>query len=283
VVEGEEEKLQQLAKLYGLHPLHIEDCHHGGQNAKYEEGKDYLFVVLKPVRFKPDFDLEAGDFDVFLSEKYLITYEETGCTTFHDLIQRLQPSLSEASPDEIFYKLMDNLVDSYSPILDQVGDEIDRIEDIILECPTPKVLQTIFTLKRSLIHMRRVLTQTRDVAGWLMHGEQPWIRHSLRLYFRDVYDHLTRDIETVEMSRDLISGALDIYLTTVANRTNDTMKVLALFSAITLPTVAISSFFGMNFEFMPWIHNHNGLLYTLLAMICATLLLALISRWRKWI
>ncbi|HEU0120372.1 MAG TPA: magnesium transporter CorA family protein [Bryobacteraceae bacterium] len=280
--EGEGAKLHQLAERYHLHPLHIEDCEHGGQNAKLEDGDDYLFVVLKPAYTEDDGVIGFGDFDVFLGPGYLITYEEIGCQKLGALVAKYR-STPNLNNDQIFHRLFDGIVDSYLPILDSYSEEIDSIEDQVLSSPQPDLLERIFTLKRALMNLRRVLTQTRDVAAHLMRADHEIIHPKLTPYFRDVYDHLSRHIETVEMSRDLLSGALDIYLSSVANRTNQTMKVLTLLSTFALPSVALSSFFGMNFEFMPWIHHKNGL--ALAATMSLTITAALIGvlKWRDWI
>jgi len=280
--EGEEAKLLQLADRYKLHPLHIEDCQHGGQNAKLEDGDNYLFIVLKPVYTQDDGTVAFGDFDVFIGSGYLITYEEIGCNKLLALVQKVQ-NHQTLSNDQIFYRLLDGIVDSYVPVLDAYSEQIDVIEDQVLFDPKPDLLETIFKLKRSFIELRRVLTQTRDLCGHLMRSEDAILDPKLHPYFRDVYDHLSRHIETVEMSRDLLSGALDIYLSSVANRTNQTMKVLTILSTIALPSVATSSIFGMNFEFMPWIHRPEGLIYAGVTSLSITAILVAILKWRRWI
>lgn len=280
--EGEEGKLLELAEQYRLHPLHIEDCQHGDQSAKLEDGDDYLFAVLKPAYTEKDGSLAFGDFDIFLGPGYLITYEEVGCAELLSRVAKCR-SNDSLSNDQVVYRILDGIVDAYLPVLDRYSEEIDGIEDRVLSDPRPELLASIFTLKRNLIAFRRVLTQTRDLAGHLMRTEHSLISPKLLPYFRDVYDHLSRHIETVEMSRDLLSGALDIYLSSVANRTNQTMKVLTILSTIALPSVATSSIFGMNFEFLPWIHEPNGVLYAAGMSLSVTALLIGALRWRRWI
>jgi magnesium transporter len=275
--EGEGPQLLQLAARYNLHPLHVEDCQHQGQSAKIEDGDTYLFAVFKPVYTNDGGALAFGDFDLFLGPGYLITYEETGCEKLLALVEKHRPNTALSS-DQAFYRLLDGIVDSYVPVLDSYSDQIDTIEDQVLFDPEPDILERIFALKRSFIELRRVLTQTRDLTGHVMRSDHALISPQLTPYFRDIYDHLSRHIETVEMSRDLLSGALDIYLSSVANRTNNTMKTLTLLSTIALPSVAISSFFGMNFEFMPWIHHPNGLLYAGATSLTVTAALAAFLR-----
>ena len=280
--ENDGARLQALAQELKLHPLHVEDCLHGGQNAKLEDDADYVFAILKPVEMKADGSLAIGDFDIFLSRDYLITYEETGCEGLRSLIAKLQ-GVGELPGGEIFHRLFDGVVDSYNPVLDRYSEQIDAIEDEVVSKPEPRLLERIFAMKRGLIEMRRVLAQTRDVAGHLLRTDCPHLDPKLRPYFRDVHDHLTRHIETVEMSRDLLSGAMDIYLSSVANRTNRTMKVLALLSAAVLPTLVVSSFFGMNFKVMPLIESPSGLAYSMAGSAVATVVLAVVLLWRRWL
>ena len=137
-------------------------------------------------------------------------------------------------------------MDAYSPALDWFNETIDRIEDTVLEKPSPPTLQSIFEAKRGLIEMRRVLSTMRDVAGHLQRMETDLIQRDLWPFLRDVYDHLARDMDMVEMQRDLLTGAMDIYLSSVANRTNQVMKVLTVLGTVALPAIVISGFYGMN-------------------------------------
>lgn len=276
------ERLSKLAADYRLHPLHLEDCQHGGQSAKIEEEPGYLFVVLKPAELDANGELRCGDFNLFLGRDFLITYEESRSAALEGLVARLH-SDAPGKPDQTFYRILDGVVDAYIPILDRVSEEIDAIEDEVLSRPEPDLLRRIFSLKRSLIEMRRVLTQTRDVAGHLLRFDTGCMDPKLRPYFRDVYDHITRHIESVEMSRDLLSGALDIYLSSVANRTNESMKVLAVVSAIALPTLVVTGVFGMNFESMPWVKDPAGLWRAAAMSVCGTAAICGYLRWRGWI
>jgi magnesium transporter len=278
--EGEVPQLLQLADRYNLHHLHVEDCLHQDQSAKIEDGDNYMFAVFKPVYTKSDGALAFGDFDLFLGPGYLITYEETGCEKLLALVEKHRPNAALTN-DQAFYWLLDGIVDSYVPVLDSYSDQIDTIEDQVLFNPEPAILERIFALKRSFIELRRVLTQTRDLTGHILHSGHALISPKLTPYFRDIYDHLSRHIETVEMSRDLLSGALDIYLSSVANRTNNTMKTLTLLSTIALPSLALSSFFGMNFDSIPWIHNPNGLLYAAATAASITAALAAFLRYQR--
>ena len=270
--------LDELAKRYNLHPLHVEDVRHGRQRAKVEEGADYIFVVLKPVQADKDGDLTIADLELFLGRDYLITIANGPCAVLEEVRKRGE----EQRSDQLFYKIFDALVDAYLPIIDSYGDSIDEIEDLVLAKPDPVTLQRIFNAKRSLIGLRRVLANTRDIAGHLQRTETELIQKDLWPFLRDVYDHLARNLDMVETQRDLLSGAMDIYLSSVANRTNQVMKVLTVLGTVALPSIVISGFFGMNTKDLPWIQTPHGTWYAVGLMAASTGILLFILKKFDW-
>ncbi|HEY7305274.1 MAG TPA: magnesium transporter CorA family protein, partial [Bryobacteraceae bacterium] len=245
-------ELDRFAEQYDLHPLHIEDCRQRNQRAKIEDGQGYMFTVLKPVRLNEGDDFDAMDLDIFLGPDFLITVLEENCPELKILIARVQrAAASETRVDRVYYRIIDELVDSYLPILDHLHETIDSLEDKALEQPDPEVLSTIFATKRTLIFMRGVLVNTRDLAGQLMRIEHALIHEDLSPFLRDVYDHVARNLDLIEIMRDLLAGTLDVYLSSVANRTNQVMKVLTVLSTVALPALVVSGFYGMNVKGLP--------------------------------
>lgn len=276
-------ELDRLAEQFHLHPLHIEDCRHRDQRAKLEEGQGYLFTVLKVVRIDDD-EFTAVDLDVFLGEGYLITVAETDCPQLRDLISRVQKAMaSESRPDRVYHRIVDEVVDSYLPILDRLNDEIDGLEDRALSSPTPDLLSGIFRAKRALIFLRGVLINTRDLAGQLQRIELPGIGKDLAPYFRDVYDHVARNLDMVETMRDLLTGSLDVYLSSVANRTNQVMKVLTILSTVALPALVISGLYGMNVKGLPGAESQWGMAIALVSMAATTGLLLWVLKRFGWL
>jgi magnesium transporter len=272
-------ELDALAERYHLHPLHIEDCRHGKQAAKIEEGADYLFAVLKPVHVNAAGELEITDLDLFLGRDYLITVQEGECPSLRTHLDQLHNAANPSRLDQLFYKIMDATVDAYDPVLDWFNEAIDAIEDLVLEKPSPSTLQRIFALKRGLIELRRVLTNMRDAASHLQRLETGLIQRDLWPFLRDVYDHVARDVEMVEMHRDLLAGAMDIYLSSVANRTNQVMKVLTVLGTIALPAIVISGFYGMNTKDLPWIDSPHATVVAAGLMVVTTVgLLAVLKK-----
>lgn len=275
-------ELDRLAERYHLHPLHVEDCRHRDQNAKVEEN-GYLFAVLKPLRLSPDGSLEFSDLDIFFGSGFLITVEEQDCPGVREVIDRVLAESGALRPDQVFYRLVDGVVDHYLPTLERFDERIDGLEDEVLERPGPDVLARIFDTKRDLILLRRVLSNTRDVAGHLQRSESALFPRDLWPFLRDVYDHVTRNLESVEMLRDLLSGTLDVYLSSLANRTNQVVKVLTVLGTVALPAIVVSGIFGMNLKGLPWSNSLYGALIVsgLMALSTAVLLAAL--RWFKWL
>jgi magnesium transporter len=275
-------ELDLLAERYQLHPLHIEDCRHRNQRAKIEETPDYIFVVLKPVHISETGELQITDFDLFLGREYLITLQEGDCPTLRAHLDQLHAGNNQSRPDQLFYKILDSVVDAYSPALDWFNETIDRIEETVLEQPSPLTLQRIFDTKRGLIELRRDLGNMRDVASHLQRTETELIQRDLWPFLRDVYDHLARNMDRVEMQRDLLTGAMDIYLSSVANRTNQVMKVLTVLGTVALPAIVISGIYGMNTKGLPWLNSPYGSQIALGLMAAATAGLLIMLKKFDW-
>lgn len=282
VRDPNDSQLDTLAARYNLHPLHIEDCRHGNQRAKVEEGADYIFTVLKPVQVGDSGELLITDLDVFLGRDYVITVQEGECPATRAYLDQLHSAQDHLRADQLFYRVTDAVVDAYAPALDWFNETIDRIEDVVLEKPSPTTLQTIFETKRGLIELRRVLGNMRDVAGHLQRLETELIQRDLWPFLRDVYDHLARNLDMVEMQRDLLTGAMDIYLSSVANRTNQVMKVLTVLGTIALPAIVISGFYGMNTKGLPWADLPYGSEIAVGLMASATAVLLIVLKKRDW-
>ena len=274
--------LDELAVKYGLHPLHIEDCRHRNQTAKVESQNDYLFIVLKPVTLEENFELTIGDLDFFISKDFLITVQETDCPPVAQALDRAHVREATLRPDQLFHRIADQLVDSYNPMLD--SDRIDDMEDAAIQLPEPKVLEQIFELRRALIEFRRVMTNSREVMGHLLFREQYGvIGKDVMPFIRDIYDHIVRGLDTVEILRDLLTGTTELYLSSVANRTNQVMKALTVFGAIATPALVITGMYGINLKYLPFAeHSHSwGIVMTIIAVVCAVLLFVL--RRLRWL
>lgn len=275
-------KLDELATQHHLHPLHVEDCRHRNQNAKVEHGEGYLFIVLKAMDLLSDGCLRVSDVDIFLGPDYIISVQEAHCETARMILDSIHEKNQQQRADKLAYQIMDVIVDSYVPMLDKLDDRIDALEDEVLQNPHPSLLQKIFDVKRTLLELRRNLVNTRDVANHLIRIDDQLIAPDLQPFLRDVYDHVARNLDLVETQRDLLSGSLDIYLSSVANRTNEVMRVLTVLSTIALPAIVVSGIYGMNFEGIPFMKSPHAPLVIFSVMIATTTGLLVFFRRRHY-
>ena len=274
-------QLDELAKRYNLHPLHIEDCRNRNQAAKVESMNDYLFIVLKPVDMTEEYNLRIADLDFFIGPGWIITVQEDKCENATEALNKVRSASAKLRSDEVFYRVMDVVVDGYQPVIDRVSDRIDEMEDQAIANPDPGMLENVFDLKRVLIQLRRLLANTRDVVGHLLRNEFPLIQQDLAPFLRDVYDHLIRNLDLIEIHRDLLSGTTELYLSSVANRTNQVMKVLTVFGTIATPALVITGVYGMNLKHIPFAESPHswGIVIGMIALV-SLLVLAVLKRWK---
>ncbi|MGH9785499.1 MAG: magnesium transporter CorA family protein [Terriglobia bacterium] len=275
--------LDRLAERYRLHALHIEDCRHSGQNAKIEEQEHYFFVVLKPVEVAADGSLEFSDLDLFVGQDFLITVWESERATARQALDRLRVSAERRGSGRLLYQVADAIVDSYLPVLDQLEEICDALQDEVLEKPSPAALDRIFKAKRSLIELRRVLANTRDVMSHLQRTRCEWMGPDLWPFLRDVYDHVARALDTVDVLRDILSGTLEIYLSSISQRTNQVVKVLTVLGTITLPALLVTSFYGMNLQGLPGSNSPYGSLLAAGIIFFFTVALLVLLRVLRWL
>ena len=281
ITDPQDPLLDKLAVQYNLHPLHVEDCRHRNQSPKMEYQNGYLFIVLKPIEMDEECLLQTGDVDFFLGKDYLITVQESHSAGLAEAITRIRPNIDKTRPDQLLYRLMDGLVDSYYPVLDRLIERIDTVEDDVLESPNPQMLERILDLRRAIIEFRRVLANTRDVVGNLQRQESGLIAPDLMPFLRDVYDHIARGLDHLEVQRDLLTGATEIYLSSVANQTNQVMKVLTVFGTLATPALVITGIYGMNLQHLPFAGSpYASTIVTALILGVSILLLVIFKRYR---
>ncbi|HXE74133.1 MAG TPA: magnesium/cobalt transporter CorA [Candidatus Xenobia bacterium] len=281
--EPESPVLDRLAQEFGFHELEIEDCRHLRHTAKLEEYENHIFLISNTIHFVPEtLGVWFGELDIFLGQDFVVTVHAGPTRSVRETLPRVQSITKMQRPDRVVHSLLDNMVDRYLPVLDEIGDRICQIEDEIHASPTPKTLEDIFALRRGLTEFRRVLASMREMVNAVMRLRAPYFRADMAAYWRDLYDHIIRAMAEIELQRELLASVLEVYLTSTANRTNEIMKVLTIYATIVLPMVVITGYFGMNFEhlpFMEWrygVHIVNGL------MIGLTVGLLLYFRKKRW-
>lgn len=281
---ADDPRLNELAKQYNLHPLHIEDCRSENESVKVDTATHYTFAVFKPVHL----DAASGSpafttIDLFAGKDFFITIADPKCSSTAEALARARRDGSDDNPGRLLYLILDTIVDLYFPAIDNFDDRIDDLEDAVIDSPSPEVLQSVFAIKRELIDLRRVLVNTRDASLHLQRDPGSIIDAEHQLYVRDIYDHVARLLDSVETQRDLLNNTLDIYLSSVANRTNEVMKVLTVLGTIALPVLAISGIYGMNLKGLPFEESPHGAFYVGGITLLCTALLLVILRKLKWL
>lgn len=247
------ELIESLCQSLDVHPLVSEDIVNTGQAAKFEDYERYLFINAKSIVFNEEDGLDNEQISFLLFKNQLISFQESESSIFNALIKRLADGtyIRKNDADDLLYGLLDNIVDHYFVIMEKIGDEIDNVEDELLSNPDKEVLHKIYALKRDLIFIQNTLWPMRNVVNTLSRNEFDLIDEKTTRYFRDVYDHAIQMIDITETYRDISSGMLDTYLSSISNKTNDVMKILTLYSTIFSPLSFLAGVYGMNFKYFP--------------------------------
>jgi magnesium transporter len=253
---GSEDILQRLGKVFDLHPLVLEDVVNVPQRPKVEEYDDQLVSIAQMVMPKPNlagFWTEQVSF--VLGKHYLLTVQEEpkrDCFgSVRDRIRNNKGYVRKCGPDYLTYALLDAVVDGFFPVLEDYGERIEALEDEVLLNPTRQTLEKIYQVRRELLALRRSIWPQRDAINTLIRGGSNLISPEVQVYLRDCYDHTVQVMDMVETYRELASGLMDVYLSSVGNKMNEIMKLLTVISSIFIPLTFIAGVYGMNFEYMP--------------------------------
>ena len=271
---GDVETIRVLGEVFGLHGLALEDVLSAHQRPKIEQYGDYHFIVGRMVSLEQH--LETEQISLFLGKNFVLTFQEGrpgDClNTVRERIRQKRGHIREAGLDYLVYSLLDAIVDSYFPILEEYGERLEAFEDEILTRPSSTPVARIHEVKRHLLTLRRAIWPQREIFNTLLRDENPIVTAETRLYLRDCYDHSTQIIDLVETYRELGSDLTDVYLSSVSNRTNEIMRVLTVIATIFIPLTFISGLYGMNFNTdispfnMPELNWYFGYPFALLLM-----------------
>jgi magnesium transporter len=249
------ELIGKVGKELNLHPLTLEDIVNTGQRPKMEDFDDYIYLVLKMLYFDEELnEVKIEQVSFILGDKYVISFQEREKDVFDPVRLRIRKSkvrIRRSGADYLLYALIDATVDSYFSILERIGEQIESIEEELVSDPKTETLHRIHALKREMIFLRKSVWPLREVIGNLERGESDLVKETTQIFLRDVYDHTIQTVDTVETFRDMLSGMLDLYLSSISNRMNEVMKVLTIMATIFIPLTFIAGIYGMNFEYMP--------------------------------
>lgn len=281
-----------LGKVFGLHPLALEDVVNTGQRPKADSYDEQLFVVMNLPTIQENDQIESEQVSLFLGHNYLISFHRGSSEAFEPVMQRLRKhsgKIRERKADYLLYALLDIIIDSGFPVLEYFSEYIEDLEEELLEKPGNQTLGRIHQVKRELLMLRRLLWPQREVVNLLIRDEQPHISAETRPYLRDCYDHTIQIIDLIEVYREMTASMLDVYLSSVSHRLNEVMKVLTVIATIFIPLTFIVGLYGMNFGnksdspwAMPELNWYYGYPLLWLVMIVIAVGMVIYFRRRHW-
>jgi magnesium transporter len=290
------EKLRTVWDYFELHPLIQEDIVHVSQRPKIEEYEDAVFIVMRMITHRnnsqtPE-NLQTEQISIVLGENYVLSFQDSDDPVFDPIIKRLEMKstrLRKLGSDYLAYALIDTIVDHYFQALDLIGETIEETEELIIEDPEEKYLQKIHAMRRDLIHFRKSVWSLRDGLNSLIRDESPLVSDEVKVFIRDVYDHLVQVIDIVETNREMVFGLYDMYMSGLSHRMNEVMKVLTIIATIFIPLTFIAGIYGMNFnsDASPWNMPELGWYYgypaSLVVMLVLTIVMIIYFRRKDWL
>ena len=279
--------IERLGIHFNIHPLILEDIVNTGQHPKMEDFEDYIFIVIKMLSFdKEGNEINAEQVSVLLGSNFVISFQERPGDVFDPIRERIRKGkcrIRKMGADYLAYALLDSVVDHYFTILESVSDRIESLEEDLVTNPVPATMQSIHHLKREMIFFRRSVWPLREVISVLKRGGSDLIKESTGIFLRDVYDHTIQVMDTIETFRDMVSGMLDVYLSSISNKMNEVMKVLTIIATIFIPLTFIAGVYGMNFKYMPELELHWAYPAALTAMATVGVVMVIYFKRKKWI
>lgn len=278
--------MEKIGDGFGLHPLVLEDIVNTDQRPKTDDYGNYIFMVIK--MFTPSADgLVSEQISFLLGNSWLVTLQEgldgDPFVSVRERLKNPQGRLRTRGPDYLCYALIDAVVDNYFLVLEDIANRIEDLEEELMNTPTPETLSRLYRLKREVLLLHRSIWPLREVVSALIRRESPLVKETTVTYLRDLYDHAIQVIETTETLRDMLSGMLDIYLSSVSNRMNAIMKVLTIIATIFMPLTFIVGLYGMNFKHMPELEKPWGYPAVLVLMAAVTIGMLIFFRKKRWL
>lgn len=276
--------IKELGDVFNIHPLILEDILNTTQRPKIEFSDDYIYTTLKMIIYdEKNETFTKEQLSVILLKNVVITIQEVPGDIFQKIRDRIKTDtgrIRKSEVDYLFYTLLDSIVDEYFKVIERLDFELEEVEDRIEEYEGS--IQDIHWLKKELLYIRRSISPVREIISTLIRSESYLINEKSKVFLRDVYDHTIQIIENVEIIRDIVSGLIDLYLSTVSNRMNEVMKFLTVFASIFIPLTFVTGIYGMNFEYMPELKWKYGYFYMLGFLFATGSSLFYIFKKKKW-
>ncbi|MDR4498940.1 MAG: magnesium/cobalt transporter CorA [Candidatus Scalindua sp.] len=281
------EIIEKVGKHFELHPLLLEDVLNTNQRPKIEDFGGYLFIVMRMLFYNGvKNEIESEQVSFFVGSQYVISFQEKEGDVFDPVRERIRNGkgrIRKSGTDYLVYTLIDAIVDHYFITLEKTEEKIDRLEEEVLTNPIPETLQEIHTIKREMIFMRKSVWPLREVISTFERTESLLVKETTTIYLRDVYDHTIQIIDTIETFRDVISGLIDVYLSSISNKMNEVMKVLTIIATIFIPLTFIAGIYGMNFKYLPELEWKWGYFAVWMFMLTVGLSMGMYFKRKKWL
>lgn len=276
--------IARLGELFGLHPLALEDALSVHQRPKLDDYGDHLYLVVRMLHYGAA--LRTEQVSIFLGNDFVITLQEVPGDCLGPVRDRLENAagrLRNAGADYLMYAILDAVTDHYFPVLELLGEQVERLEDEVVKSPSSRTLARVHALKRELLDIRRSAWPLREAANALLRSENQLVAQPTRVFLRDCYDHAIRILDVTESNRELVGDLTDIYLSSVSNRMNQVMKVLTIIATIFMPLTFLAGVYGMNFEHMPELRWPWGYPLVWAIMILIVLFMVWLFRRKGWL
>ncbi len=283
---GDEETIRKIGAMFEIHPLAMEDIVNMPQRPKTEGYNNQVLIITRMVRVTSSNGVDMEQVSLLLGENCVLTFQERYGDILDPVRNRIRSGtgrMRHSGPSYLTYAIIDAIVDGYYPVIEEIGDHLEQLETIVVENPSSRVLLDLNRTKNMLVNLRRAVWPQREAVNSLIRDENPLVTDEVRVFLRDTYDHSVQTAEVIEMYREMSTGLMNTYLSAIANRTNDVMKVLTIMASIFIPLTFMAGIYGMNFEHMPELHVRWAYPAVWVAMtVTATGMLAFF--WRKgWI
>jgi magnesium transporter len=274
--------IEKIGTIFKIHPLVLEDIVNTNQHPKLEENEDYVYVILKMIHCDENKKIEFEQVSIIVGKNYILSFQENDNDIFKQIRDRIKSTpgkIRAKGADYLAYALLDCIVDYYYVALEYLGERIEVLEDQVMLDPKPEVLKEIHGLKNEMLFVRKAVWPLREIINALARGDSTLFQKDTLIYLRDIYDHMIQVIDSIEMYRDMVTGMLDIYISSISYRTNEVMKVLTIIATIFIPLTFIVGLYGMNFKYMPELEWEWG--YPAILCIMALISLGMIHYFRK--
>lgn len=281
------EIIKQMDECFDLHPLIIEDIKNLDQRPKIEDFGKYIYIIFKILNHNKKGELEIEQISAILGKNFVITFqagkEGDVFEQVREKIRKKKGKIRRMKADYLTYRLIDSVINNYFKVLENLKGKIEILEEELVSNPNQETIKSIYKLKKEIIIIRNSVWPLREVVNNLEREESYLIKKETKVYLRDLYHSITQLIDNVELTRENLSGMLDIYLSSVSNKTNEVMKVLTIIATIFMPLTFFAGIYGMNFKFFPEISWHYGYLFFWVIVIITAMFMLVYFKKRKWI